>query len=275
MKTISADLLIPEDKSEPKLISLGISIGITVVLIFTFIFWIIHVPNPPLPPAPESMEIEFIDLNIGSGAGENSTNPGGASEGNSGEAGSVAQEQPIPNPNPTPPANGAITGNEVDNPTATTAPQPSDALKNALAQFNQKKGKAVINVTGGGQGNDPYGGGIGGKGGNGDGKGEGSPGFNGPGPGGEGGKGSGGVRKLLSKPDVKNPTLEEGVVAIDVYVNKEGKVVRADVNSARSTTINSILRATARQEAQNLKFSADSNAPNQVLLTIEFNFTLK
>ncbi|MCA6363196.1 MAG: hypothetical protein IM638_09160 [Bacteroidetes bacterium] len=274
MKTISPDLLIPTEKKEPHLISAGVTLAIFFALLLFFIWWSIQVPNPPLPPEPEPMEIEFIDLNIGAGAGENSSNPGGQSMGNSGEAGSEAAEQPVPNPNPTPASNGSITGNEADNPQANNAPQASAALQNALAAFNKNKGKASINVTGGGQGNDPYGGGIGGGKGNGEGDGENSPGEGGPGPGGSGGTGKG-VRKLLSKPDVKNPTLEEGVVAVDVYVDKSGRVVRAEVNSARSTTINTILRATARQEATKLVFSADASGPNQLLLTIEFNFTLK
>jgi hypothetical protein len=275
MKTISPYILTPTEQKEPHIISAGVTLGIFFILLLAFILWSVPVPNPPLPPTTETLEIEFIDLNLGSGAGENSTNPGGASLGNSGEAGSEAAEQPEPNPNPTPATNGSITGSETDNPQANNAPQASAALQNALAAFNKNKGKASINVTGGGQGNDPYGGGIGGKGGDGKGPDEDSPGEGGPGPGGGGGPGKGGVRKLLSKPDVKNPTLEEGVVAVDVYVDKSGRVVRAEVNSARSTTINTILRATARQEATKLVFSPDSDGPNQMLLTIEFNFTLK
>lgn len=268
------DFAPPQDDTRSRTLALVITFFVAALILALLIFIKFLVPNPPLPPTPEKMEIEFIDLNIGSGSGENSTNPGGASLGESGEPGATAVEQPVPNPNPTP-SNGAVTSDDADNPPANPTPQASAALQNALAAFNKNKGKATINVTGGGQGNDPYGGGIGGKGGDGKGPDEGSPGEGGPGPGGGGGPGKGGVRKLLSKPDVKNPTLEEGVVAVDVYVDKSGRVVRAEVNSARSTTINSILRALARQEATKLVFSADSDGPNQMLLTIEFNFTLK
>jgi periplasmic protein TonB len=273
MKTLVMDFAPPQDDVRSRTLALVITLFTAALILALLIFIKILVPNPPLPPSPEKMEIEFFDLEIGGGTGENSANPGGASLGNSGEAGSEAAEQPIPNPNPAP-SNGAVTSDEADNPPANPTPQPSAALQNALAAFNKGKGKATINVTGGGQGTDPYGGGIGGKGGNGEGPGENSPGDGGPGQGGSGGTGKG-VRKLLSKPDVKNPTLEEGVVAVDVYVDKSGKVVRAEVNSARSTTINTILRATARQEATKLVFSADASGSNQMLLTIEFNFTLK
>jgi hypothetical protein len=274
MKPVIVHLLIPEDKVEPKLISLGATIGVAGLLFLFLIFFVNEMPDPPLPAEPEPMEFQ-IELSAGSGLGENSTNPGGSSEGNSGETGSTAEEQLTPNPNPTPPANGAITGTDPDNPSATSSSQPSKALENALAAFNQKKGKAVINITGGGQGNDPYNGGLGGNDGNGIGPGENSPGKDGPGPGGvEDGTG-GGKRKVVSRPEVKNPTLEEGVVAVDVYVDRNGKVVRTETNSARSTTINTILQATARQEAAKIVFSPAPNGPVQQLFTIEFNFTLK
>ncbi|MCU0432261.1 MAG: hypothetical protein MUC87_02265 [Bacteroidia bacterium] len=274
MKTLAVDFTPPQEESRSRVLAIVITTFITAVILALLIFIKFLVPNPPLPPSPEKMEIEFFDLELGGGAGENSTDPGGASLGNSGEPGSQAVEQPVPNPNPSPASDGAVTGDEEDNPQANNSPQPSAALQNALAAFNKDQGKASINITGGGQGNDPYGGGMGGKGGNAIGEGQDSRGEDGPGPDGKGGPGKG-VRKLISKPDVKNPTLEEGVVAVDVYVDKSGKVVRAEVNSARSTTINTILRATARQEATKLVFSADANGPNQLLLTIEFNFTLK
>lgn len=262
-----------EEKNDSVWISMGITAGIVTLLLIALIFWRIVVPNPPLPPAPETTVLEFIDLGTG-GSGENAISEGGSSLGESGEPGATAAEQPIPTPNPSPATNGAVTSDDPDNPPANTTPQPSNALKDALASFNKSKGKATISLTGGGQGNDPYGAGIGGVKGNGEGDGDGAKGTDGGGTGGTGG-GDGRGRKLLSKPEVKNPTLEEGVVAVNIYVTPQGIVKRAEVNSARSTTINSVLRVTATQYAYKLTFSEDAKGPNLLLLTVEFNFTLK
>lgn len=265
---------IPQIPPRVRVIAATLAIALITALLLLLIFYKIEMPDPPIPPATELLEIELIDENTG-GSGTNSRDPGGESQGQSKQPGSVAQEQLQPNPKPNPaPSNSALTDPDSDAPPEETKPQASNALKNALAKFNKDKSQAVISVKGGGQGNDPYGGGMGGKNGNSIGDGQGDPGKNGPGRGGNS-IGNGRGRSLLVKPDVKNPTLEEGVVAMNVYFDRNGKVTRADVNAGRSTTLNPVLRATATQEAYKLRFTEDQNGPPVSMLVIEFNFTLK
>ncbi|MGL4598197.1 MAG: hypothetical protein ACRCYO_11735, partial [Bacteroidia bacterium] len=152
-------------------------------------------------------------------------------------------------------------------------------LQKLLDNSKKNKGKATVTMSGGGQGDDPYNSGAGGKDGPGVGEGN-DPGREGsgdPGNGGKGGKdGKGSGRRIVSQPEFVNPTQEEGKVRIKLTINREGKVVGTpSVVTEGTTTSNNILRATATQKGKQIVFNAAPNDPETVSLFITIDFTLK
>ncbi len=268
------------DERQAKVIS-WITTAAIAILLFLVLFLIkIITPIPAIPPDPEAMTLE-IGLNMGTGG--TSEVQGGGSQGNTGEPGMQAPSDADNAPPSSPTDNGAVTGDNPDNPSATntnhtgTAKQPSKEMLAAIANFNKNKGKASVKIGGDGQG-DPYTGGIG------DGSGSDLGPKNGGdvGTDGDGGKkgtdpiGNGNrIRSILSTPQIVNPTQEEGKVVVNVYVNRDGKVIKTERSSAGSTTFNPTLIATATQSAYKIKFNPDPQGPEVLLLAIDIVFTLK
>ena len=96
---------------------------------------------------------------------------------------------------------------------------------------------------------------------------------------GQGGKGNGagydlGGRgaKSLNKPN--NDFSEEGIIVVDIWVNQEGKVVRAEISNKGTTLINSAMRAKAKESALRSTFATDKNAPEQQHGTITYTFII-
>lgn len=96
---------------------------------------------------------------------------------------------------------------------------------------------------------------------------------------GQGGKGNGagydlGGRgaKSLSKP--KDDFSEEGIIVVDIWVNREGKVVRAEISNKGTTLINNTMREKAKESALRSTFAADQNAPEQQHGTITYTFII-
>ena len=96
---------------------------------------------------------------------------------------------------------------------------------------------------------------------------------------GNGGKGNGpgydlGGRgaKSLHRPD--DDFSEECTVVVDIWVNRSGQVVRADVATKGTTTINSTMRQKAVQAAKRSSFVADPNAPEEQHGTITYTFVI-
>lgn len=96
---------------------------------------------------------------------------------------------------------------------------------------------------------------------------------------GNGGRGSGGNynlagRKATSKPIKKPDCEEEGTVVVSIFVNKNGKVVKA-IPGARGTTNSApCLFKAAKDAALRTKWNEDGNAPNQQKGTIIYKFSL-
>ncbi len=269
------------DERQARIISWIVTVAIT-ILLFLILFLIkIITPIPAIPPDPEVMTLE-IGLNLGTGG--DAETQGGGSNGNTGLPG---MQNPSDAANPTP-KNPTDNGNVTDanstnnvasnsNHTGTaTTPTASPEMLAAIANFNKNKGKASINIGGDGKG-DPYTGGLGNGSGSDQGPGKGDPGVGGPG--GENGNSPTGnahrVRHMLSKPDIINPTQEEGKVVVNVYVDRTGKVIKTEVNPNGTTTLNSVLRSTATQSAYKIAFDVDASGPEILLLPIDIYFTLK
>ena len=96
---------------------------------------------------------------------------------------------------------------------------------------------------------------------------------------GQGGKGNGtgydlGGRGAKSLHRPNDDFSEEGIVVVDIWVNRQGKVTRAEVATKGTTVINSDMRQKATQAAFRSSFAADPNAPEEQHGTITYTFVI-
>jgi len=97
---------------------------------------------------------------------------------------------------------------------------------------------------------------------------------------GNSGSGSGGNynlagRKALSKPIRKPDCEEEGTVVVNIEVNQNGKVIKAQVGGVKgSTSSAACLEKAAKEAALKTKWNADGNAPSKQRGTIIYKFSL-
>ena len=96
---------------------------------------------------------------------------------------------------------------------------------------------------------------------------------------GNGGKGNGtgydlGGRGAKSLHRPSDDFSEEGTIVVDIWVNREGRVVRAEVATKGTTLINSAMREKAKQAALLSAFAADPNAPEEQHGTITYTFVI-
>ncbi len=102
---------------------------------------------------------------------------------------------------------------------------------------------------------------------------------------GQGSKGSGldaqgisyslGARGALKLPLPNYPKQKGGKVVVKVWVNRDGRVVRAEAGQPGSTTFDNALLHVAQQAALQASFDTDSNAPEQQVGSITYIFQLK
>jgi outer membrane biosynthesis protein TonB len=81
-------------------------------------------------------------------------------------------------------------------------------------------------------------------------------------------------RSGLSLPKPYYPGNEEGVVVVQVTVDKNGIVTKAEPGVKGSNTANPALIAAARKAALQAKFNVDNNAPAYQVGTITYRFVL-
>ncbi|MCX7728337.1 MAG: hypothetical protein N2203_02590 [Bacteroidia bacterium] len=244
----------------------------------------------PIPPFPESaagggMEVNYGTFNEGTGHVE---------ENQLGEATNViVKETTTPNhqnnteqtytsekgEDITLPDNKKIEVKEqttIIHPTETKEkPKEKTAAELLAEKFNKNKGKGGGDGNSGHEGNEgeptgnPFSHGKGGTGHNPDGLGNGSGASSGKAPFGFDLKG----RSLLFHPPLPSDTKEEGIVVVDIKVDKSGNVIDAEPNGRGTTTTSPILKAKARQFALQLKFSTHSQFEEQKgSITIIFSF---
>ena len=96
---------------------------------------------------------------------------------------------------------------------------------------------------------------------------------------GNGGKGNGtgydlGGRgaKSLHRPD--DDFNEEGRIVVDIWVNRAGQVVRAEVATKGTDIIDNAMRQKAIQAARRSTFASDPNAPEEQHGTITYTFVI-
>jgi len=177
----------------------------------------------------------------------------------------------------------------VEKPAAKPSKSTTDALSDLL-NGSSKGGDGDDNRAGnkGRADGDPYargyngGGGSGGGKGGGTGTGEGIGSGSGYGGGTGGGRGTGvgngnyslGNRKPLSKPVPAYNCNEEGVVAVKIYVDRNGKVIRAEAGDRGTTNRAECLASQAERAALNTKWETDGDAPETQIGKIVYNFRL-
>jgi TonB family protein len=287
-------ILSQAEENKNKIISLVITLAVFALLILFLFLYIIITPNPPFPvSAGGGGGIEFNIGNLIEGTG-NVDGDG------IGDAVQVVESTEV-----TPPTNQEnssenlvtsdngedinITKNETKNTTTNPTtnqtvvipvkPKVKTAAELLAEKFNKNKGN-----NGGGDGNSGHegndgrpdgnpntngNGGTGGGDGGGDGPGKG-PG-KGPGNGGYGFSLAG--RAVISPPPLSKDTKEEGKVVVEITVDKNGKVIKADPNGRGTTTSSPMLKAKARQAALATTFNVSGEFEEQKgTITIIFSF---
>ena len=78
--------------------------------------------------------------------------------------------------------------------------------------------------------------------------------------------------KSLHRPD--DDFSEEGKIVVDIWVNRAGQVVRAEVATKGTDIINSAMRQKAIQAAKRSTFAADSEASEEQHGTITYTFVI-
>lgn len=96
---------------------------------------------------------------------------------------------------------------------------------------------------------------------------------------GQGGKGDGtgyslGGRGAKSLHRPNDDFSEEGIVVVDIWVNRAGQVTRAEVSNKGTTLINNDMRQKAVQAALRSTFASDPNAPEEQHGTITYTFVI-
>lgn len=227
------------------------------------LFFLVSWTEPDPLPIEKIIEIEFDEGTTGSSGGTNSTQSNANIQPQTplspSEKVSTQNESPVITPNnnnPTTNTTKPITANTTK-PTNTNAePKP-----NTNALFGGMSGNGNGNGEGSGEG-DNSGTGLGNKPGNGN---------NGSGNSGTGLNLRG--RKLLNKPIPNNPTNERGKVVLNIWVNPDGWVTRANLNTAQSTTTNPTLVALCIEEIKKKQLCyADESFSEEVKGTYTFNF---
>lgn len=276
-----------QDEKYPNWMALLSSLLALLVVILILIFIKLITPIPPFPESASSggMEINYGIYNAGTGNIE---------ENNIGHATDVVVKEIYTPSNNTPSPETYISENGEDivlsenkkieikeqttiiHPTEVKEkPKEKTAAELLAEKFNKNRGKSGGDGNSGNAGNEgepngnPFTNGRGGTGNNPDGTGTGSGYSIGKVPFGFDLKG----RNLIYHPPLPSDTKEEGIVVVDIKVDKQGQVIEADPNGRGTTTTSPILKAKARQFALQLKFSPNPQFEEQKgSITIIFSF---
>lgn len=287
-------IITQSEENKNRLISGAISLGVFALLLLFLIFYIIITPNPPFPIAADGgggTEINFGTYNEGTGNMENN---------GIGDATSVVENTEVTPPPTNPETNEAIltsvNGEDVNisetkpkienNTTVITPTKPSEVVKpreKTMAEKIAEKALKNQGKNGGGDGNSGHAGNDGspdgnpnthGTGGTGGGDGGGNGPGNGPGTGpGTGGYGfSLGGRSVVKPPQLPKDTKEEGKVVVEITVDKNGNVIKAEAVGRGTNTNSSMLKTLARQAAFATKFNVSGAEEQKGTITIVFSF---
>lgn len=239
-----------------KRISAGATLLLFILLFILFFLYKWQIPDP-MPEVEPRIEIIAVDMEkINSGGNEGS---------DGGSPNEAPFEKPISeNPNPT---NATTSPQHVTTQETSTASVPSGTGTSPAVNQNALFTKPTGNGNGTGNGDDD------GPGtGHGDGPGTGTTSGNGTGPG--TGNYSLAGRSALEKPAPKNVVQKEGKIVVNIWVDRNGKVVRTKVNLDLSTINDSKLAAECEKAAKNTIWSENEDADEEQKGSITYNFKL-
>ena len=234
-----------DEQNKRRLISAGVTLLVSLAVLSLLFVFSLPYPDPPPPEYGVEMNAEELsdignDIDNASEGGEDVSNNVASNNSEEKVVSQDTEEAPISSKN-----------TKVEKP-------KKEEKKTAEPTINQNalfsKGK-VKKGNGGSQGISEGSGS--GAGGNGDGKGVS---FN------LGGRGS----KELVPPSASNNT--PGKIVVEIFVDKEGNVVRAKAGVKGSTISNRNLEIKCEQAARKCKFARDPNAPEEQKGTITYRF---
>ena len=79
---------------------------------------------------------------------------------------------------------------------------------------------------------------------------------------------------MISSPQIKDNSQEEGKVVVDIIVDKYGKVLRATPGARGSTTTSTVLYKKAKEAALKTKFNANPDVAEEQKGQMTFIFIL-
>ena len=219
--------------------------------------------DPPDPPIPE----EGVEVNIGDSDFGSGDDPQPASEPTSSSAPAAQNQLATQHTEPAPSLNSSpVQGNTVaPQPTEQQVTEPKEPEINKNALF---PGKRNQNSGSGGQGQSTGSGDQGKPGGT-----PNSNNYNGNG-GGNGTSYTLNGRSSVALPPPEYGTNDQGRVVVTIYVDRQGRVTRAEYNPKGSNIGGGALVNQAINAARKARFNADPNAPEEQRGTITYIFKI-
>jgi protein TonB len=266
-----------EDKSD-RTLPLAITIGVHGLIFLLLFLYIIHTPLPPFPEPGGGVEIALGTMDVG--MGDDDLNPPANVKNGSQAKASPEDNDVVTNDaenSSALPKNNKVKDKTntkpVDKPKDNPVPKPDDALTQMLKNYNAKASKQ------GGHGDDDKPGFKGDPNGTPGSKNyTGTPGDGGTGPGQGPGSGPGAHlshRHLVVPATLVSNEQEEGIVVVNITVDKDGNVIDAESRAKGSTTTSSVLWAKARQAALKAKFDKSPDGTPEQHGTYVFRFSFK
>lgn len=206
------------------------------LLILLFLLVSLEVPDPPLEEKKVEVTMEDVEIDFGS-------QPEGGSQSNNDNS------QPVPQENVIEPTTQKDT--QTESPVKVISSNGSNSNSNS----NQNQTPPVDNTFDFGNGN-----------GNGNGNGSGDQFGSGDGVGGNGtgntpGDGTSNMdRKLIQNPSFNANVQEEGKIALDIYVDANGNVIKTKFKQSKSTSGSDYLKKLAEQAARTMKYDSKPGA---------------
>lgn len=82
-------------------------------------------------------------------------------------------------------------------------------------------------------------------------------------------------RRIAKKPNISSNSKEVGIVVVNITVDRNGNVIKAEPGARGSTTLASEKLEKAKQAALSTKFSAKADGPEEQYGTMTVNFTFE
>lgn len=282
-------ILSKQEENKNKIIAGAISATVFGLLLLILLLYVIVTPNPPFASGGGGgLEMALGMMDVGNSNVEYGT-MGQVTDVITEPTPVQANNDIITDPNGDVETNIEPKPNTEVKPTVITPTKPVEIIKpKTQAELLAEKFKNHKGQNGGGIGNNENAGQEGapdgnpnsnGTGGSGGGTGGGHGTGDGPGTGPGRGPGKGGYgfslagRNVITPPSLSKDTKEEGKVVVEITVDKNGNVIKADPNGRGTTTNSAILKAKAKQAAMNTKFSPSNDYEEQKgTITIVFSF---